>query len=77
MTSTSLYDTTDQAKIISEAAAKYTYLNKFALFKTVLDDVVEQCAKEVEHRWIDKLGAVDSYTPSHCRAMLTYVRWED
>jgi glyoxylase-like metal-dependent hydrolase (beta-lactamase superfamily II) len=72
-----VHDNTDQAKIVQEAAAKYTYLNKFALFRTVLDGIVEECTKEVEPRWIDKLGAVDVYTPSHCRAMLTYVRWED
>ena len=72
-----IHDGTDQMKMLSEAAAKYTWDNKFALFRSLLDDISERSAKEIQERWINKLAGVDVFTGSHCRAMLTYVRWDD
>ena len=72
-----IHDGTDQMKVMSEAAAIYSWDNKFALFRTLLDDVAERSTREIQERWIEKLAGVDVYTASHCRAMLTYVRWDD
>ena len=44
---------------------------------TVLDGVIDQCAKEIEQRWSDKLASVDVYAPSHCHTALIYARWDD
>ena len=68
---------TDQRKVLSEAAAKYSWDNKFALFRTLLDSVLERSTREIQGRWIDKSAGVDVYTASYCRAILTYVRWDD
>lgn len=71
-----IHDTTDQMAIISQAAEKYTWDNKFALFRTLIDKVTAQCTKEIEGRWIDKLAGVDVFASSHCSTALVYARWD-
>jgi len=39
--------------------------------------VIDQCAAEIQGRWIDKLAGVDVFGASHCRAALIYARWDD
>ena len=72
-----IHDGTDQMAVLSKAASKYSWDNKFALFKTLLDGVIDQCATEIQGRWGDKLAGVDVFGPSHCRAALIYARWDD
>lgn len=72
-----IHDGTDQMQVMSQAAQKYSWDNKFAIFRTLLDGVVAQCAAEVQGRWIDKLAGVDVFGASHCRAALIYARWDD
>lgn len=72
-----IHDSTDQMKLISQAAAKYGWENKMALFRSVLDPMVAQCATEIESRWSDKLASVDVYATSHCHTALIYARWDD
>jgi len=72
-----IHDGTDQGKIVARAAAKYGWDNKMALFRTVLDGVVDRCAREIESRWSDRLASVDVYAPSHCHTALIYARWDD
>ena len=72
-----IHDGTDQMKVMSAAAQKYGWDNKFAIFRTLLDGVVEQCAAEIQERWIAKLAGVDVFGESHCRAALIYARWDD
>lgn len=72
-----IHDGTDQMKVMSAAAQKYSWDNKFAIFRTLLDGVVAQCAAEIQGRWIDKLAGVDVFGASHCRAALIYARWDD
>ena len=72
-----IHDNTDQMKVVTEAAAKYGWDNKMALFRTVLDPMVAKCAKEIEGRWSDRLASVDVYAPSHCHTALIYARWDD
>src|SRR5215467_12250878 len=38
-----IHDGTDQMKLLSQAAAKYGWDNKMALFRSVLDPIVDQC----------------------------------
>ena len=65
-------------KVMSSAAETYTWNNKFALFRVLLDGVIEhQCDREIQSRWKDKLASVDIWGASHCRAMLIYARWDD
>ncbi len=71
-----IHDSTEMT-IVSQAAAQYGWDNKMALFRTVLDGVVDQCAKEIESRWSDRLASVDVYAASHCHTALIYARWDD
>lgn len=72
-----IHDSTDQMKVMSMAAGKYGWDNKFAIFRTLLDGVIKQCTAETQSRWIDKLAGVDVFGESHCRAALIYARWDD
>lgn len=72
-----IHDGTNQMKVMSQAAQKYSWDNKFAIFRTLLDGVIDQCAIDIQGRWIDKLAGVDVFGPSHCRAALIYARWDD
>lgn len=72
-----IHDSTDQMKVMSTAAQKYSWDNKFAIFRTLLDGVIEQCAAEIQGRWGDRLAGVDVFGSSHCRAALIYARWDD
>jgi glyoxylase-like metal-dependent hydrolase (beta-lactamase superfamily II) len=72
-----IHDGTDQMAVMSKAASKYGWDNKFALFKTLLDGAIDQCAAEIQGRWGDKLAGVDVFGASHCRAALVYARWDD
>jgi glyoxylase-like metal-dependent hydrolase (beta-lactamase superfamily II) len=72
-----IHDGTDQVKEFAAAAEKYTWDNKFALFRTVLDDIIDKSFEEIRARWIKKLAAVDVWGRSQCRTALIYVRWDD
>lgn len=72
-----IHDGSDQMAIATRAAGKYGWDNKFALYRTVLDGMVDSCTTEITARWIDRLAAVDVYGASHCRAALIYARWDD
>ncbi len=72
-----IHDGTDQMKVMTQAAEKYTWDNKFALFRTLLDGVADSCAAEIQSRWIDKLAGVDVWARSHCYTALIYARWDD
>ena len=72
-----IHDGTDQMKVVTEAAAKYGWDNKMALFRTLLDPMIEQCAKEIVSRWSGKLASIDVYAASHCHTALIYARWDD
>jgi glyoxylase-like metal-dependent hydrolase (beta-lactamase superfamily II) len=72
-----LHDGTDQMKVISQAAVKYGWDNKMALFRSLLDPILDQCAKEIESRWSGRLASVDVYARTHCHTALIYARWDD
>jgi len=72
-----IHDGTDQVKVVTEAAAKYGWENKMALFRSLLDPMMDECAREIVSRWSDKLASVDVYARSHCHTALIYARWDD
>jgi len=72
-----IHDGSDQMATATRAAVKYGWDNKFALYRTVLDGMIDSCTAEVRTRWIDRLAAVDVFGASHCRAALIYARWDD
>ncbi len=72
-----IHDGTDQMAVMTRAAQKYSWDNKFAVFSVLLDGMVDQCAAEIRGRWIDKLDGVDVFGASHCRTALVYARWDD
>jgi chorismate mutase len=51
--------------------------NEFLIFKAFLDKVTRDSVAELEPRWINRLAGVDVWLPSHTRAALIYVRWDD
>src|SRR5579862_7494060 len=51
--------------------------NEFLTFKALLDKVTRDSVAELEPRWINRLAGVDVWLPSHVRAALIYVRWDD
>jgi hypothetical protein len=61
--------------LIERATQKYGE-NKWAIASVVMDSEVNQCAKEITARWIDKLEGVDIWAPSHCRTALVYAEWD-
>ena len=46
--------------VMAQAAARYSWDNKFALFRTLLDGVVDQCASEVQGRWTSDRRTIES-----------------
>jgi hypothetical protein len=68
---------TNQFEIMSSTAKKIGWDNKFLLFKVFLEHIIDESAKEIEARWINKLAGVDVWAKSHARTALIYVRWED
>ena len=40
--------------------------NTWAFMQILLDNVTQQCADEVEAKWLDRLGGVDIFTFDHC-----------
>ena len=72
-----IHDGTNQMQVVSQAAAKYGWNNKMALFRSLLDPMIDQCAREIANRWSDRLASVDVYAWSHCHTALIYARWDD
>jgi len=72
-----IHTQTNQFEIMGAAAKKIGWDNKFALFNVFLEHVVDESAKEIEARWINKLAGVDVWAKSHARTALIYVRWDD
>ena len=48
--------------------------NPWALFDTYLDRVEKECSSSTIPDWIDRLGGVDVFTPSHCARIIESLR---
>lgn len=56
----------DFGAAFEEASERGGAGNPWAIFKILLDNVAQQCADEVEAKWMDRLGGVDAFTFDHC-----------
>ena len=72
-----IHSSTDMMKVMGGAAEKIGWNNKYLLFDTFLNKVIEDSYMEIESRWIDRLAGVDVFSKSHVSTMLNYVRWDD
>ncbi|TAI47467.1 MBL fold metallo-hydrolase [Flagellimonas allohymeniacidonis] len=76
-TVTRIHQNTNAMAVMSAAAEKVGWDNKYLLFKVFLDKVIDDSYAEIELRWINKLAGVDVWGRSHVSTMLNYVRWDD
>jgi glyoxylase-like metal-dependent hydrolase (beta-lactamase superfamily II) len=57
------------------AVAKKTgFANTFLTVETYFDQIALTASKEVEQKWLGKLGGVDVWTYSNCRRMMMWLR---
>lgn len=66
----------DHKAFLSVAVRKYGRENTYPTASVLIDNEVNQCAKEIQARWADKLDSVDVWAPSHCRTALVYAEWD-
>ena len=66
----------DHQALKARAVQKYGSENGWAIASVLIDGEVDQCAKEIKGRWIDRLEGVDIWAPSHCRTALVYAEWD-
>lgn len=62
---------------LSAAAQKHSWDSRFAIFRTLIDGVIDQWVAGIQGRWGDWLAGVDVFGSSHCRAALICARWDD
>jgi glyoxylase-like metal-dependent hydrolase (beta-lactamase superfamily II) len=62
--------------LVESAVHKYGSDNKWAVASVLINSEVNECAKEIQTRWIDKLEGVDIWAASHCRTALVYDEWD-
>jgi glyoxylase-like metal-dependent hydrolase (beta-lactamase superfamily II) len=60
----------------NQAVQKYGRENTWAVASVLIQDEVDECAKEIMSRWITKLEGVDVWASSHCRTALVYAEWD-
>jgi glyoxylase-like metal-dependent hydrolase (beta-lactamase superfamily II) len=56
------------------AAKKAGFSNTFLTVETYFDMAAHTAAREVEQKWLGKLGGVDVWTYSNCRRMMMWLR---
>lgn len=56
------------------AAKKTGFSNTFLTVETYFDLIAQNASKEVEQKWLGKLGGVDVWTYSNCRRMMMWLR---
>jgi glyoxylase-like metal-dependent hydrolase (beta-lactamase superfamily II) len=66
----------DHQALKARAIRKYGRENGWAVASVLIDSEVNQCANEIEGRWINKLEGVDIWAASHCRTALVYAEWD-
>jgi glyoxylase-like metal-dependent hydrolase (beta-lactamase superfamily II) len=57
-----------------KAAKKAGFANTFLTVETYFDMVTNTASKEVEQKWLGKLGGVDVWTYNNCRKMMMWLR---
>jgi glyoxylase-like metal-dependent hydrolase (beta-lactamase superfamily II) len=66
----------DHQALKARAIQKYGRENGWAVASVLINSEVDQCAKEIKSRWIDKLEGVDIWAASHCHTALVYAEWD-
>lgn len=62
--------------LISQAMAKYGRENTYPVARVLIDEEVDQCAREIKDRWMKRLDNVDVWAASQCRTALVYNEWD-
>lgn len=57
-----------------DAAKKAGFSNAFLTVETYFDMIAHAASREVEQKWLGKLGGVDVWTYSNCRKMMFWLR---
>jgi glyoxylase-like metal-dependent hydrolase (beta-lactamase superfamily II) len=77
-----VYDTikriheSDHKALMAQATQKYGKNNTYPTARVLIDNEVDQCAREIKDRWATKLDNVDVWAGSQCRAALVYFEWD-
>jgi glyoxylase-like metal-dependent hydrolase (beta-lactamase superfamily II) len=66
----------DHGAIKARALEKYGAENGWAIANVLIQDQVDECAREIKSRWITRLEGVDIWAESHCRTALVYAEWD-
>jgi glyoxylase-like metal-dependent hydrolase (beta-lactamase superfamily II) len=62
--------------LFTRAVGKYGPENLYAAGGVVIDQEIDQCARELVSRWSGQLNNVDVEAPSQCRTALIYAHWD-
>jgi glyoxylase-like metal-dependent hydrolase (beta-lactamase superfamily II) len=65
----------DHAALKARALQRYGD-NSWAVASVLIQDQVDQCAREITSRWSAKLEGVDIWAASHCHTALVYAEWD-
>jgi len=66
----------DHQALKTQAVQKYGPENKWAIASVLINDEIDECARQIKGRWIDKLEGVDIWANSHCQIALVYAEWD-
>jgi glyoxylase-like metal-dependent hydrolase (beta-lactamase superfamily II) len=66
----------DHRTLQARAVQKYGRENGWAVASVLINDEIDECAKEIKSRWIARLDGVDIWARSHCRTALIYAEWD-
>jgi glyoxylase-like metal-dependent hydrolase (beta-lactamase superfamily II) len=66
----------DHQALKTRAVQKYGPDNKWAIASVLINDEIDECARQIKGRWIDKLEGVDIWSASHCQTALVYAEWD-
>jgi glyoxylase-like metal-dependent hydrolase (beta-lactamase superfamily II) len=66
----------DHKALMAQATQKYGKDNTYPTARVLIDNEVDQCAREIKNRWMAKLDNVDVWATSQCRTALVYFEWD-
>jgi glyoxylase-like metal-dependent hydrolase (beta-lactamase superfamily II) len=66
----------DHQALKMRVVQKYGSENKWAIASVLINSEIDQCARQIKGRWIDKLEGVDIWAASHCQTALVYAEWD-
>jgi glyoxylase-like metal-dependent hydrolase (beta-lactamase superfamily II) len=66
----------DHQALKTQAVQKYGPENKWAIASVLINDEIDECARQIKGRWIDRLEGVDIWAASHCQTALVYAEWD-